>query len=154
MKKISTALFICFIISSIAIAQKKKDKEKPADFKAFWKDFQALVKAQDKKKLDDHCEFEFYYIIRSKSVTVEDEKIEVSKGKFSKEYYEILFNTAARKEIAQLTEANIGNDMLDKDKRVAVITCQGKNKKPAKRRYFFAIDDKKYKLVMVDEEQI
>lgn len=137
-----------------AVAQKKKDKDKTPDFKTFWQNFQAQVKAQDKKKLADLCEFELYYIIRSTSVTVPDEKIEITRNKFLKEQFELLFNAATRREIASIKAENVGNDMQDAQKRIAVVTGTNKAGKPARRRFFFEIEKNKYQLVMVDEEQL
>lgn len=137
-----------------AVAQKKKDKDKTPDFKTFWQNFQAQVKAQDKKKLADLCEFELYYIIRSTSVTVPDEKIEITRNKFLKEQFELLFNAATRREIASIKAENVGNDMQDAQKRIAVVTGTNKAGKPVRRRFFFEIEKNKYQLVMVDEEQL
>lgn len=150
----SFLLLVALFLALPAVAQKKKEKDKTPDFKAFWTNFQAQVKAQDKKKLADLCEFELYYIIKSKSVTVPDEKIEITRNKFLKEQFELLFNTMVRKNIGTTKAENVGEDMQDKLKRVAVIACTNKAGKPARRRFFFEIDKDKYQLVMVDEEQL
>ncbi len=148
-----TLFFIlAFSLALPALAQKKKDKNQPADFKAFWQNFQTQVKAQDKKKLADLCEFELYYIVRSKTVTVEDEKTEITRNKFMKEQFELLFNASVRKEIARIKAEDIGADMQDAQKKVAVVSCVNKANKPTRRRFFFEIVDKKYQLVRVDEE--
>lgn len=144
----------CVLFALPATAQGKKDKNKAPDFKVFWQNFQTHLKAQDKKKLAELCEFELYYIIRSKSVTVPDEKIEISRGKFMKEQFELLFNASVRKTIASIKAENVGNDMQDAQKRVAVVSCTNKAGKPARRRFFFEIVDNKYQLVQVDEEQL
>ena len=147
-------LLFAGLLALPAIAQKKKDKDKKPDFKTYWQSFQTHLKAQDKKKLADLCEFELYYIIRSKSVTVSDEKIEITRNKFLKEQFELLFNASVRREIAAIKAENIGNDMQDATKKVAVVACTNKAGKAARRRFFFEIDDNKYQLVMVDEEQL
>jgi|GEM_PF-2830418 len=152
------ALLLLLLVALPAMAQnknkKEKEKDKAPDFKTFWQNFQAQVKAQDKKKLADLCEFELYYIVRSKTVTVEDEKTEITRNKFMKEQFELLFNAATRREIATIKAENVGTDMQDKEKRVAVVACTNKAGKAARRRFFFQIENKKYQLVMVDEEQL
>lgn len=137
-----------------ALAQKKKEKDKIPDFKTFWQNFQAQVKAQDKKKLAELCEFELYYVLISKSVTKENERIEITRNKFLKEQFELLFNATVRKEIARIKAEDVGADMQDKQKRVAVVSCTTKANKPARRRFFFEIVGKEYQLVMVDEEEL
>ena len=154
MRTLFVILSLALFLPTIAVAQKKKDKNKTPDFKVFWQNFQTQLKAQDKKKLADLCEFELYYIIRSKVVTKEDEKIEITRNKFMKEQFELLFNASARKEIARIKSEDVGTDMQDAQKRVAVVSCTNKAGKPARRRFFFEIDDNKYQLIMVDEEQL
>lgn len=154
MRTILLMLSLILCLPALTVAQKKKDKDKAPDFKTYWQNFQTHLKSQDKKKLADLCEFELYYIIRSKVVTKEDEKIEITRNKFMKEQFELLFNASVRKEIARIKAEDVGSDMQDAQKRVAVVSCTNKAGKPARRRFFFEIDDKKYQLVMVDEEQL